>query len=362
MNFQSGRASEDSPAFTLVEMLVAMTVIVIMIVILASISVEVARAWKGTSGTIEEFRDARASFEAMTRTISHATLGTYYDYVDSSSPPNFRADLISDPAKLAAFVPAGYARRSDLQFVSGTTTKTLLNSIPTQDPYPITHAIFFTAPLGYTETGSYTGFGDTLNGCGFYVTYGPDLTAPSFLSATTVPKLYRYRLMQFTAPTENLAIYDPQGAGNQWFLGAIANNYSNCVSQLAPNIVTLVILPRLSPADQAATGAPLLAPNYDYDSRDKSNTVTYNLLPPEVDVTMVAIDEASALKLGNTSAPPNLTAGAPFTDSTKLSTDLATMENNLGAIAGNAAGNHIPLHYRIFHTEVAINGAKWGSN
>jgi uncharacterized protein (TIGR02599 family) len=132
---------------------------------------------------------------------------------------------------------------------------------------------------------------------------------------------------------------------------------------LAENVVALVILPTLTPddvtADQNAGLPSVIATNYDYDSGNSGDTNSYNQLPPEVDVTMVVIDEASALKLGNTTTPPNLTQGSAFTNYTQYASDLTNLENNLSAITGNAAGNHIPLHFRVFHTEVALVSAKW---
>ncbi len=338
--------------FTLVELLVAIAIILIMLVTLAAISMEITRAWKNTSGTVEAFRDARVAFEAMTRTISHSTLNTYFDYVDANN--KFR-----DPADPSAFVPVTYNRRSDLQFISGSSTKTLLNTIPTPIPYPITHAIFFQAPLGETNQTAYAGLSSTLNACGFYVCYGVDPTVPAFLSASTVPRLNRFRLMQWTQPTENLAIYDSQGATGKWYLDPLTHSASTSVSQVAQNVVALIILPKLSPADQAANPATILAPAYNYDSQDNTKAVTYNQLPPVVDVTMVVIDEASALKLGNTTAPPNLTQGSAFTDYTLYQSDLTNLQNNLSASSGNVAGNRIPLHFRVFHAEVALAGAKW---
>lgn len=348
----------DPRGFTLVELLVSISVLIIMLVIIAGISVEIGRAWKSTSGMVEGFRDARAAFESMTRTISHATLNTYYDYVDNSTPPKFRTP--SD----TSFTPVSYGRRSDLQFISGTKNKTLLSTV-TQIPQPVTHAIFFQAPLGDTDTPAYTALTGTLNGCGFYVTYGTDPAIPSFLPSSTVPNRYRYRLMQFTEPAEYLSIYDSQTQGatsaqwNKWFLGPLAISTPATLSQLAQNVVALIILPKLSSSDQAANPSTVLAPTYDYDSRDNSNTSTYNQLPPVVDLTMVVIDEASAVKLGNLATPPNLSQGAAFTDSTQLSADLDILKNNLSAASGNAAGNRIPLHFRIFHSEVAMQGAKW---
>jgi uncharacterized protein (TIGR02599 family) len=145
-------------------MLVAIGVLVIIMVIVSAISLEIARAYTTTSGTIEGFRDARAAFEGMTRAISHATLNTYYDYYDSSG--NTAATYTT-----ASFVPTTYGRNSDLHYVSGSGTdaKGTLISTVTSIAHPVTHSIFFVAPLGDTDNSNYIGLNNSLNACGFYV-------------------------------------------------------------------------------------------------------------------------------------------------------------------------------------------------
>ncbi len=350
-------------------MLVSITVLLIILSVVFSITQQVTGVYHNSVGKFENLEDARNAFTSMTQTISEATLNTYYDYYGTASgSATFRT-----PSNSASFIPTGYKRQSDLHFISGNTknssgtvSNTYLANV-SQIAYPITHSIFFEAPMGSTDTSSYKPLNSTLNACGFYVCYGPDVTVPSFLSATTVPTRYRYRLMQFTQPTEYLSIYDTQTQGasapayNQWFLGPLAQDLASSsptsISQLAQNVVALIILPKLSTADQV--GASALAPNYDYDSRNSANTTTYNQLPPIVQVTMVALDETSAFKLGNTATPPNLTAGASFTTAANMDTDMATLESNLSASAGNAAGNHVPLHFEVFQSNVALQSAKW---
>jgi uncharacterized protein (TIGR02599 family) len=310
--------------------------------------------WKNTSGKIEGFRNARAAFDAMTRTISQATLETYFDYQDSSG----------NWAGSPTFIPSKYVRRSDLHFICGQgggSTSPLLAASFTYNAgtyTPVTHAVFFQAPLGYSAI--YTTQQRLLNACGFYVAYGPDPNVPSYLSSLS-PR-YRYRLMEFLQPSESLQVYMTSvAAGNQntWFTNSITGTYTNSANYvLAENVVALVVWPKLSSGDQA-TGTITLTNNYTYDSRSSTGTLTYNQLPPVVQVTMVVIDETSAIHLGNTATPPALTTGAPFDDVTKFTTDMTTLEGNLAATPGNSAANHIPLNYRVYQTEVAISGAKW---
>jgi uncharacterized protein (TIGR02599 family) len=119
-----------------------------------------------------------------------------------------------------------------------------------------------------------------------------------------------------------------------------------------------------------------LAPDYIYDSwrvldgktepdPNRSgifldNRVRDNLLPPIVQVTMVAIDEASASRLAlNMSGKPDwLNKPSSLfqranTEDTVLQ-DIAELEKRLRGY--NSAGR---IAYRIFSTDVVIRGSKW---
>ncbi|MEZ0300093.1 MAG: Verru_Chthon cassette protein C [Candidatus Methylacidiphilales bacterium] len=350
-------------AFSLVELLVAMSVLMVMTVMIFQVTRSTADIWRNSSGKIEGFRNARGVYETVTRMVSQATLNTYFDYVDATG--NFRDT--GTAATVKNFTPAGYARRSDLHFISG---KALL---PTSVvPNTVTHSVFFHAPLGYSGSNTdYTGMSHLLNACGLYVCYGKDPTTPSFLPTAGVSDRYRFRLMQFLQPSDKLETYDTTITGNSsswnnknWFLNAIQTDVNKAspttLSQLADNVVALVILPKYSVNDQAAAGTAL-APDYEYDSRNSAVSKTFHQMPPVVEVVMVVIDEASALKLGNTTTPPNLGLATLFQDSSILSDDLKTLEANLSALPGNPAGNKIPLRFQIFQSAVSVRGAKWST-
>jgi len=353
MSFYS-TAKSSRRAFSIVELLVAMTVLLLMLAIIFKITQGTADVWQNSTGKTEGFREARGAFDAMTRDISQATLNTYFDYTDASGAFKTPGD--------AAFIPNKYMRRSDLHFVSG---KSLLGGAAPGVANPLTHAVFFQAPLGYTNNPLYNNMESLLNGCGFYVSYGADKAKPGFLGTT--PDRYRFRLMQFTQPSEQLMIYDssvigtpasPNWDNNNWFVNPLKTAGASQVSQLAENVVALVILPKYSNKDSSATS---LAPVYEYDSRNRANAETLHQLPPVVLIVMVIIDETSAARLGNTAIPPNLGLSGLFQQASKLEDDLATLESNLSALPGNAAGNHIPLRYEVFRSEVALRGAKWSS-
>jgi uncharacterized protein (TIGR02599 family) len=116
-----------------------------------------------------------------------------------------------------------------------------------------------------------------------------------------------------------------------------------------------------------------LAPNYSYDSSPAGSGLfgsgggsgdarlnPVNQLPPVVQVTMVAIDEPSAIRLNLRQGSADIfgTKGK-FTDTKKYSKDLlldpstgdrTSLENTLVGMG---------VKYRTFSTNIPIRGAKW---
>jgi uncharacterized protein (TIGR02599 family) len=166
---------------------------------------------------------------------------------------------------------------------------------------------------------------------------------------------------------------------------------------LAENIVALIIVPKVPERDRKSPDRlDDLTNNYEYDTcplpafetqKREFNPVNdmrlmnvsalmtaqqrkqLHQLPPILQVTMVAIDEASAVKLQDYSQqPPDWTQGL----FTQLGTyhqflqDLGDPSNPLpesliGRISnvdGNQSGPQ-KLNYRVFTTDVVLRGAKW---
>jgi uncharacterized protein (TIGR02599 family) len=271
----------------------------------------------------------------------------------------------------------------------------------------ITHAVFFQAPLGVVNSSnaaSYGNLSNLLNACGYFVAYCLDPLRPGFLnSMSNKPQNeYRYRLMEYLQPSENLGIYTqgaiPAAGGTvpTWIKTGIPNltqpetsTGTITVRPLANNIVALIVMPEQysgSSSGAQVFTAPICTQSsgttttssYNYDSAYNASvvtsgtqTLTGNQLPPLVKVVMVVIDEASAIKLAaanpgaGSSSPPNLGQSSLFQDPTKLFTsggvkgDLDKFEDVLNAVPGNLAGNTIKLNYYVFQTDVLIRGAKW---
>ena len=378
-------------AFTLVEMLVSVSVLALIMLVLVSMTNQISQTWRSTTGKIEQFQGARDGFESMTRKISQATLNTYWDLY------NVKVGGRDSPRD--------FLRQSQLRFVSGPMAKLA------PDPTRPTHGIFFQAPLGFVDDVEDLGRLDNLlNTWGYFLEVGEDETyRPSFLTGL-VPSHTKPRLMELMQPAESLSVYDldPKGAdkpvpGDQlgWFRPSLTGT-NRPVRVLAENVVALIVWPRLSKLQEDArrdAGRSVLSPNYVYDSSVRSffkkitssatsivylnegtaavDSVTtnpqiageinpFNQLPPVVQVTMVAVDDASAQRLVAASpmkkgAFADLTkglfevacvTGTKANQETKYEQDLKELEERIVKAK---------LTYRVFSTNVTIRGAKWSS-
>ncbi len=362
------RRCHSAPAgFTLIELLVSTAIIALLLLVLVAITESARKTWVTTTARVEEFRGARTGFEVITRRLSQATLNTYWDYFDASG--NARS-----PASSASFVPARYGRQSELRFISGPAA-TL--GLPTST-CP-THAVFFQAPLGFVaNTGAYARMENLLNTWGYCIQFGEDSAfRPSFIPLGTVPLRYRFRLMEMMEPSESLSLYREElnAGGNSfytartWYLTPFSAS-PRPVRVVAENILALVLLPKLAPDDQRAGNYSdgSLAPNYLYDSTgtNMSTMADKNLnprhqLPPVIQVTMVAVDEASFSRVqGRATTMPSawfsglFTAPGDTSDPAKpgLAKDLQTFQTTL-------QNTKPALNYRVFSTNVSLKAAKW---
>lgn len=73
-------------AFTLVEVLLSITVLSLIMTLLVNTLTVTQRVYTGAQSRVEQFREARVAFESITRRLSQATLNTYWDYNDPNAP------------------------------------------------------------------------------------------------------------------------------------------------------------------------------------------------------------------------------------------------------------------------------------
>jgi uncharacterized protein (TIGR02599 family) len=138
--------------------------------------------------------------------------------------------------------------------------------------------------------------------------------------------------------------------GTDWFTDLLTSTHTRVIAE---NVIALVFLPKLSPKEDP-TGI-LLASEYGYNStvaKSDASINSKNQLPPIVQVTMVAIDEASAARLANRhgTALPDFGLNHLFKSAADMQTDMQTLEAQL---------TEQKINYRIFSTDVSIPGAKW---
>ncbi len=424
MNISRTQPPNCGRAFTLVEVMISTGLIAIIMLLLVSTIDQTQRVWRRTTEKTSQFQAARSAFESMNRRLSQATLNTYY-----------RAHELDTNTAKSNFL---FRRQSELQFISGPTPRffssnpELINlSSPIDKAYP-GHALFFQAPIGFTEEEDpgaranatevaprYRNLDNLLTACGYFVEYGPETDRPEFLTKMTPPPSlkYRFRLMEMTVPTEHLLIFqrpkddagyaDPRifDRSQNYYVGMVdAKRKSNPgwirplwmdeaflrekVSGVpidrfryahvrADNIVALIILPKLAEKDRVIPGSDApdpnqleLAPEYEFDSwrileggtvnsYDKKikldNTARDNLLPPIVQVTMVAVDEASMARFNaSESKIPNWMEG--------LFTKVRVVEDymkDIQELEKRLLEDKNKPNYRIFTTDVLLRASKW---
>ncbi len=351
-------------AFTVVELLVSTAVISLLTVILVTALGQVGNIWQRSVAKTEQFREARNAFETMTARLAQATLDVHWEY--------------DDPA-----LPTRYRRDSNLRFISGS-AEDLIGAAPAGRARP-THAVFFQAPFGVSANPAYREYTNLLCTWGYFLEAGDDLALrPDFLPRKSVPVRHRPRLMELWHPAENNLIYKLTAgvssrtyAGRDWFRTPLSQP-TPPVRAIAENIVALIIIPRLSPADEVAVKGSAqastadhspLAPRYLYDSAPFSpanrgdgryadarlNPV--HQLPPILQVSMVAVDEVSAARLAyDEKRLDPLALAGKFQRSADLSRELLLAGGD-GAIESRLIA--LRANYRIFTTNVIIRGAKW---
>ncbi len=349
--------------FTLAELLVAGTITVILSGIMFSVIGQTSKILGRTTGKVEEFREARNAFEAVTTRLSQATLNAYIDYDN-------------------AVTPTKYMRRSELRFISGPSSQ-LMGATPATKLRP-THAVFFQAPTGQTaKLVNYASFENLLCTCGYYLEVASDETVrPKFLVEKIAPFRYRPRLMEFSQPTEVNEIYFRTNGpvsqtykGKEWYANYVSATNAP-VHVVAENIVAFIVTPRLSPADEAQVkgatattdpdGSPL-APKYLFDSapqplapdtRYKDGRLNpTNQLPPMLQVTLVAVDEPGAAALGYDKGNLDpLGVNTKFLNTTDYSKDLL-VAGGADSLESKLIAKHV--NYRVFTTNVIIRAAKW---
>jgi len=349
-----------------------MAVLSLLMVMVFSMVDSTQKTWNLARSRVSQYREARAAFEAVTTSLSQATLNPYWDYDYGGG--KYKSASASNPT-----IPEKYQRQSELHFISGPSSELLTGEGADRRPG---HSIFFQTAGGFGREESSAQLTDLLNSRGYYVQYGEDSAfKPSFLGSETTPR-WRFRLMEFRPPTENLLVYlralKTQGVAGvgasktglrSWFANQIGSEQDQYqVSRpIADNIIAAFFLPKL-PENDPRSDAITLAPDYVYDSREWQHTnivdeerrdLTKNLLPPLIEVTMVAVDEKSMVRYLQKNQkevmPPFIPTGIfeNFTNYDKFLDDLGVLKTSL-----ESAG----IEYRVFNQTIPMRGAGWSNS
>lgn len=378
----------DARAFTLVELMVSVSILVILMLVVANFVALVQRTWVRTNSNVSQFREARVAFDILTKNLSQATLNTYYQNEVANLGQNLGEQITS---------PLNYARQSELQFVCGPSAGTggiLASQGANVSTHP-GHAVFFQAPLGEVRlqanangTANTENMVNLLCGRGYWVEWGSDaFFRPAFLNELgegIVPQRRRLRLMQYSPTAEQNQIYRSNNRpiinnSMKWFNDALASGISTAsetkenkaaTRPVAENILALIISPQLETTN--ATLPPYsIAPNYRYDStlisNDGANVTSFgpqgtrHLLPPLLKVTMIALDASSGERL---SSDPTLltntmtTLGGIFKSVSRQAEELGGQSDKPGTL--DTYLNSKRLNYRVFTSTIALKQGRWG--
>lgn len=350
-------------AFTLAELLVGMGILVVLFGFLFVSANQTTKLMGSTAGKVEQFREARNAFERVSTRISQATLNTYWDYDSPTAPTR-------------------YERRSELRFISGGVKE--LGIASGSAGKRLGHAVFFNAPLGVTNGDQYRGLENLLNTSGYYVEFNDDHAArPDFVTDAVMPPQWRWRLMEFTQPTEDLALYrftsgldgtasrSRQYKGKDWFAAGFQKKGALPARAIAENVVAFILTPRLARAEEQAlkprnADESPLAPDYLFDSTTTNVDARVNQknqLPPVLQMTMVALDKRSAQQLEQSvvtwdeSQWDAFGVSKKFTKTADFSKDLSLDSADASSVERQLVAKR--LTYRVFTTNIHLRGAKW---
>lgn len=341
-----------SSAFSLLELLVAMTVLALILVIMTTIVSSTSSIWRSTTVKIQSFQGARAAVDSIARTVSQATLAPYWDYFDKNG---VKTPLWDASQPYASVNPtAQYGRFSDLHFVCG--DGKILTGLDSTS-----HAIFFQAPLGYSTNASSQNLKGVLNSAGYFIEYGSDAEWIPNIEALKKNAKTRYRLMEMLQPSELMNVYTNSSSVDPAYWINSDNRLIKNRRVLAENIIALIVHPKLSVGEKNSSLSSI-GTSYSYNSRDgKLADPKRHQLPPMVGVTLVAIDEDSASRLdrqGNLKSTIESALSGKFNSpgmdldgfSQTLSEDLNELKSFL---------DERRIGYRIFSTDIGIRSAKW---
>ncbi|RBP43876.1 uncharacterized protein (TIGR02599 family) [Roseimicrobium gellanilyticum] len=364
----SSKQRRNRYGFTIVELLVAISILALMVTLLADVLVRTQDTVSKANTQVTEFQEARAALDSMSYSLSQASLDAYWA---------FKRDANGNATS--------YERSSDHHFILAA-SKDLVGTKGEEHG----QAVFFQAPLGHAgslggaagnggATSQYERLHDLMNCWGYYVKYDSDLAErPNFMQQNTNvnPERKRFRLMQYAQPAEKSILYSTTLKINtqkaradaiKWFQDDLTEHSR----PVAENVLAVVLVPFSANVTVTNAGSGYsdtkIEPDskYGYDSRDLQwngvNTISrsrQHQLPPMVGITLIVADEKEYdrfvnLNGGDADAAAEKVRGVlkgKFTDFAKNADDLKAVEAGLGGLK---------LHYKLLTTTVSLRASKW---
>lgn len=340
----------------MVELLTAMTILAVVMLLMSELLNQVQKSWRFGEDRISQFREARVAFDLMTKNMSQATMNTYWDYEYDSD------GFVRD-----------YRKRTELHFYNQE-AESIEGQIGMSGKTN-GHAIFFQAPLG--DSYRYRNLNNLFNGRGYMVIHDSDeALRPSIVET----EKHRFRLMEFRPPAEfnqvfqdaidellqSESTFDVDQVFQSWWKHSLSeidsNAFQDYLNPLAENIVLLVATPmdtlESTGGDRYKTGSRI-APSYIFDSNEPEILGTGQMVPPLMKVTMVAIDESSAVQLEEVfgSAKPDIIPRGLFKNSDDFTDDVTKLVEHFDEL--NREDNGYKINFKIFSATVLLRAAKW---
>ncbi len=261
--------------WTLVEVLVSISILAMLVVVMAEALNTTQRSWLSSQSAVDRQQTLDSATRMLSQALKQATLQSRAGY----------------DTTLNQLVPA-----SDLHFVCGPAGELLMGVAGACGD-----AVFFQRPVAEG------GLQRALQACGFFVQYGGDEAwRPTFLTA--VPVRRRFRLLQFHQPASSLTLFQPTSVMGEpsrlsqftnradlygWFAQPIGDStlFKSSVSIVAENVVAMIV--QTSPSAQRCYDTR----RYQWEAGSNDATVSRHRLPEMVDVTLVMVDETGWARL-----------------------------------------------------------------
>ena len=240
------RESSKASAFTLVELLIAITILTLVVVLLASLLSGVSRAWISSEQQVETFQDGRAILEMISRELSQACISPTLQFVQN--PTLSGATQRANSSSL--FWQAGLTSTDKGNLCE-------IGYFLTEDTAQHTFQLkrFFVPP---TDTANYQIFANPPND-------SAALWATNFVATPSLNTVVSDGVVSFW-----IRCLDTNGDPIPWVAAAPPLQFNSAAHF------------------QPAVPAPAPSPNFKYTN--SSSTVQAHLLPAAVELTIVTID------------------------------------------------------------------------